>query len=201
MTSEEKVKVFVNELLYIQDENLRNDAKYLVGNLPDYFFQVDASSTGKYHPKYAQGDGGLTRHVKSACKFANELLLNPIVGKPYSPRDKDLIIISLLVHDGLKYGKGKKEKYTRFDHPLLASNYVKDSAQSLSMNSEDIEKVASAVASHMGPWNTNSYSDVILPIPKAPMEKFVHMCDYLASRRFINLDFDKDSNVIDESKN
>ncbi len=201
MTSEEKIKVFVNEFLYIKDDDLRSDAKYLVGNLPDYFFVVDASSTGKYHPKYAQGEQGLTRHVKSACKFAYEMLSNPIIGKPYTDRDKDLIIIALLIHDGLKYGKGEKEKYTRFDHPLLASNYVKENKDNLKMNEEDIEKVASAVASHMGPWNTNPYSDVVLPIPRLPMEKFVHMCDYLASRRFINLDFDENSNVIDESKN
>lgn len=181
MTSEEKIKVFVNEFLYIKDDDLRSDAKYLVGNLPDYFFIVDASSTGKYHPKYAQGEQGLTRHVKSACKFAYEMLSNPIIGKPYTDRDKDLIIIALLIHDGLKYGKGEKEKYTRFDHPLLASNYVKENKDNLKMNDEDIEKVASAVASHMGPWNTNSYSDVVLPIPRLPMEKFVHMCDYLAN--------------------
>lgn len=200
MSEKDKVKVFTNEYLYIEDDDLRSDAKYLVGHLPDYFFQVDASSTGKYHPKYAAGDGGLSRHVKSACKFANELLSNPIIGKPYTSRDKDLIIIALLIHDGLKYGKKEKEKYTRFDHPILASEYVKENKSKLKMTDEDIEKVSSAIASHMGPWNTNSYSEIELPIPKAPMEKFVHMCDYLASRRFINLDFDNDSNVIDESK-
>ena len=200
MSEEEKTKIFVNEYLYIVDDNLRSDAKYLVSHLPDYFFEVDASSTGKYHPKYAAGEGGLTRHVKSACKFAYELLSNPIIGKPYSSRDKDLIIISLLIHDGLKYGKDKKEKYTRFDHPILASEYVIENKDNLKMNEEDIEKVSKSIASHMGPWNTNSYSEVILPIPRAPMEKFVHMCDYLASRRFINIDFDENSNVIDESK-
>ncbi len=200
MSEKDKIKIFDNEYLYINDDNLRKDAKYLIGHLPDYFFKVDASSTGKYHPKYAAGDGGLSRHVKSACKFAYELLSNPIIGKPYSERDKDLIIISLLIHDGLKYGKGEKEKYTRFDHPILASEYVKENRKELKMSDEDIEKISSAVASHMGPWNTNSYSEVVLPIPRAPMEKFVHMCDYLASRRFINLDFDENSNVIDESK-
>ena len=190
MSEKDKIKVFEKELLYINDDELREDAKYLVGHLPDYFFKVDASSTGKYHPKYAAGDGGLSRHVKSAC----------IIGKPYTSRDKDLIIIALLLHDGLKYGEVKKDNYTKFDHPILASTYVKDNKKNLKMTDEDVEKVSSAIASHMGPWNTSSYSEVVLPVPKAPMEKFVHMCDYLASRRFINLDFDKDDNVIDESK-
>ena len=200
MTIKDKEKVFEKEYLYINDDDLKSDAKYLVSHLPDYFFSVDASSTGKYHPKYAAGEGGLTRHVKSACKFAYELLSNPIIGKPYTSRDKDLIIIALLIHDGLKYGKSEKEKYTRFDHPILASEYAKENKDKLKMTDEELEKMAAAVASHMGPWNTNQYSDVVVPIPKAPMEKFVHMCDYLASRRFINLDFDENSNVIDESK-
>jgi 23S rRNA maturation-related 3'-5' exoribonuclease YhaM len=199
MTETDKINVFKNEYLYIKDDRLREDAKYLIGHLPDYFFKVDASSTGKYHPKYAAGEGGLTRHVKSACKFAYELLANPSIGKIYSDRDKDLIIIALLIHDGLKYGS-VKEEYTRFDHPLLASKYLIDNENNLSMNDEDITKTSSAIASHMGPWNTSSYSDIELPVPKTAMEKFVHMCDYLASRRFINLDFDNESNVIDESK-
>lgn len=200
MNEEEKIKVFEKEYLYIKNSDLVSDAKYLVGHLPDYFFEVDASSTGKYHPKYAAGVGGLTRHVKSACKFAYELLSNPSIGKTYSEREKDLIIIALLIHDGLKYGKGEKETYTRFDHPILASSYAKENKDNLKMTDEELEKMANSVASHMGPWNTNNYSNVVLPLPKKPMEKFVHMCDYLASRRFINLDFDDNSNVIDESK-
>lgn len=200
MESSEKIKKFEKEFEYIKDTDLREDAKYLIGILPDYFFEVDASSTGKYHPKYAAGEMGLARHVKAAVKFANELLINPSIGKPYSDRDKDLIIIALLIHDGLKYGKVKTDKYTKFDHPVLISDYVKENRASLKMSDEDVEKVCSMVASHMGPWNTSNYSEVVLPIPRLPMEKFVHMCDYLASRRFINLDFDDDNNVIDESK-
>lgn len=192
MTEKEKIKIFENEFLYIKNDDLVNDAKYLVSQLPDYFFKVDASSTGKYHPKYAAGDGGLSRHVKSACKFAYELLSNPIIGKPYTERDKDLIIIALLIHDGLKYGDSyKKGDYTKFEHPILASEYAKKNKNKLKMSAEELEKMASAVASHMGPWNTNPYSEIELPIPKAPMEKFVHMCDYLASRSYLNVKFDK----------
>lgn len=200
MEVKDKQKAFEQELSYIKDNILREDAKYLVGTLPDYFFEVDASSTGKYHPKYASGPMGLARHVKAAVKMAVELLANPVIGKPYSDRDKDLIVIALMIHDGLKYGKVKTDKYTKFDHPILISNYVKEERANLKMQDEDVEKICAMVASHMGPWNVSNYSDVVLPIPRAPMEKFVHMCDYLASRRFINLEFDDDNNVIDESK-
>ncbi len=195
----DRIKLFQMELNYIRDNNLRNDAKILIDLLPEYFFEEGASSTGKYHPSFTVGRLGLVKHVKVACKFAYELLENPIIGKNYSDREKDLIMISLLFHDSIKYGF-KKEQYTRFDHPLLAVEFIKNNLDKLSMNEEDFEVLSSAISPHMGPWNTNSYSDVILPIPEAPIEKFVHMCDYLASRKFIDVAFDKNNNIIDESR-
>ena len=52
------------------------------------------------------------------------------------------------------------------------------------------------IESHMGEWNTNSYSNVVLPLPITKHQKFVHMCDYLASRKFINVKFEN-NNIID----
>jgi hypothetical protein len=68
----------------------------------------------------------------------------------------------------------------------------------LKLTKEDIDFICSAIASHMGRFNTSEYSDVILPLPKTPEEKFVHMCDFLASRKVININFDKDNNIVDE---
>ena len=50
----------------------------------------------------------------------------------------------------------------------------------------------------MGRFNTSEYSDVILPIPKTPEQKFVHMCDFLASRKVINIEFDQNNNIVVE---
>jgi hypothetical protein len=41
----------------------------------------------------------------------------------------------------------------------------------------------------MGYYNTSTYSDVVLPRPKTALQKFVHMCDDLASKKFINVEF------------
>lgn len=46
---------FIHELNSITDENLREFASWCLDRLPKYFFEVGASSTGKYHPKFAQG--------------------------------------------------------------------------------------------------------------------------------------------------
>ena len=50
--------------------------------------------------------------------------------------------------------------------------------------------IARAVASHMGKWTTSKYSDVVLPRPKTDIQKCVHLCDYLASRKHLIFDFD-----------
>ena len=120
MKKTEKVDVFKEEINYIKDSSLRGDLKILIGLLPDYFFEVPASSTGKYHPAFSLGDGGLVRHTKAAVRIAYELLNNNTVGAKFSLHDKDLILIALTLHDGVKSGI-EHSKYTRFDHPLLAS--------------------------------------------------------------------------------
>ena len=115
----------------------------------------------------------------------------------FHERTKDLIIFSLLLHDSVKKGE-EESKYTLFDHPLVAGEFIKKYKDELKLTKEDLEFVCSAIASHMGRFNTSEYSDVILPLPKTPEEKFVHMCDYLASRKVININFDKDNNIVDE---
>ena len=91
-----KVAIFEQELKYIKNESYKNDAMYLIDGLPDYFFEVEAASTGKYHPRYAQGNGGLVRHTKVAVKIAYELL-NSIIGDPFKEEEKDLMILALIL--------------------------------------------------------------------------------------------------------
>lgn len=188
-----KQEVFKKELSYIVDEEIRESLSIMIDKIPDYFFTIPAASTGKYHPLYAQGDGGLVRHTKAAIRMAYELYG---IYK-FSPRVKDLIIVSLLLHDSVKKGE-VESKYTLFDHPLVAAEFLRKYAGELKMTKEDIDFVCDCISSHMGKFNTSDYSDVILPLPKTPEQKFVHMCDYLASRKVININFDNTNNIVDE---
>jgi len=188
----DKVKVFEKELSYIKNVDIRDSLEIMIEKIPDYFFTIPASSTGKYHPQYATGEGGLVRHTKAAVRMAYELF--GIYRFP--ERTKDLIIMSLVLHDSLKKGL-KEETYTRFDHPLLAAQFVKDNEKELKISKEDVNFIYECISSHMGRFNTSDYSDVILPLPKTPEQKFVHMCDYLASRKVIPILFDKDNNIIE----
>lgn len=193
MDTKTKSDCFAVEIGYIKDEKIRESAKKMVEFLPDYFFHEEASSTGKYHPKFASGDGGLVRHVKVAVKFAVELFN---IYK-FDDETKDLIIFALIIHDGLKRGINE-ERYSRFDHPLIIGNYLKEKRDELALTDEQVERIVKMDASHMGKWNTNSYNPgVILPIPKTVEEKFVHMCDYLSCKKFISVSFDDENNILE----
>ena len=183
-----KSENFKEELNYIKKDKYKDNAKILINLLPDYFFEVAASSTGKYHPSFALGEGGLLRHTKVAVKIANELLNDEVIGYTFTDDEKDLMIISLIMHDGLKHGISK-EKYTRFDHPIIVAEFIENNKDKLSLTEGELKFIKEAISSHMGNWNTNPYSDVVLPKPKNKYQRFVHMCDYLASRKFLDVKF------------
>ena len=43
----------------------------------------------------------------------------------------------------------------------------------------------------MGQWTESNYMpDVVLPKPKTTLQQFVHLMDYLGSRKFLIFDFD-----------
>ena len=189
-----KDEKFKAEISYIKNEKYKENAKILINMLPDYFFEVAASSTGKYHPSFALGEGGLLRHTKVAVKIAKELLDDESIGYMYSEKEKDLIIISIIMHDGLKHGL-TKEKYTRFDHPIIMANFIKDNKDKLTLTDEEVDFISTLISSHMGPWTTNPYSEVVLPKPNNKYQRFVHMCDFLASRKFLDIKF-KDNEII-----
>lgn len=183
-----KKEYFLKEIPLIQTDNIRQFLEYCIANLPDYFFHVAASSSGKYHPEYALEDGGLLRHTKAAVWIANELF-NLDMFK-FTQEEKDLILVALFLHDGQK--QGKREGNTVFDHPIHAANFVKQChIETDLLNDDQMQLIYDCIATHMGQWNTAKYSKVVLPMPKTKYQKFVHLCDYLASRKFLEMNFEK----------
>ncbi len=193
MITETKCNIFAVELSYIQDAKIRSSAQKIISLLPDYYFHEPASSTGKYHPKFSLGERGLVRHVKVAVRYAQELFN---IYK-FDQETKDLIIFALIIHDGIKKGRDGS-KMMAFDHPLLIGDFLREHESELELSSEQLERIIKMDASHMGRWNTNKFEpDVVLPIPKTVEEKFVHMCDYLSSRKWNNVSFDADDNILE----
>ena len=112
------------EIDMIQNEKYKNNLKVLIDNIPDYFFEIPASSTGKYHPKFSLGDGGLVRHTKAAVRIAYELLQLEQYNK-FESWQRDIIYGALIVHDGLKHGYTMPQ-YTQAEHPMYMHNFIED---------------------------------------------------------------------------
>lgn len=198
---------FENELAYIKNDTLRSIVIDTLNASPECIVHIPASSSGRYHPEYSLGDGGLMRHVKAAvgiahCMIETDIFKNMIFGvgadmpealEPY----KDAAYAALILHDCCKPDDTEKHG-TRFDHPLLAAKLFKEKAvkyinnENMEYMKEVVPMVHGAIASHMGEWNVAPYArGIVLPKPRTGIDQFVHLCDYLASRKFLIFDFDK----------
>ena len=189
MTNEEKVKVFEKELVFIKNPNIRLFAETAIGVLPDYFFEVGASSTSKYHPAYALGLGGLVKHTRSAIRIAMELFR--LEWWQFTDDERDLIIASLILHDGWKHGINFA-KFTVDTHPIIAANQINENENLKTLLSkEQFAFVIDCIEHHMGAF-VYSYKtkEQILEKPKTKYAKFVHLADYLASRKCLEMNFD-----------
>ena len=82
---------------WMHDEKIKKFLRHVINNLPDYFFTVPASSSGKYHPSYALGDGGLVRHTEAAAIIAHELFNLEMFD--FTPEEQDLILCAIVPHD------------------------------------------------------------------------------------------------------
>lgn len=174
--------MFANELADIKDKDLKTLAEELIVNADDYFFTVAASTSGKYHPQFDLGNGGLARHTRCVVFFAECLATSNM----YSDHDKDLLIVSALAHDIKKLGNDGSA-HTVGNHPELAAKYVKEIAEKIGSKvpAVDLETITGMVNSHMGQWGQRDG----MPLPKTPLEFTLQNADYIASRKEI-LDFD-----------
>jgi ribosomal protein S15P/S13E len=185
----DKLKEFSMELGYIQHEGIREFAKLAIQAMPDYFFLIPASSSGKYHPKYTLGEGGLLRHTRAACKIAVELFR--MEEYTFTNDEMDIIITSLILHDGWKQGLEPEGK-TQAKHPEIAGYavYENDDLRN-AIDYAYLVLIINNIVTHMGQWNTDRTGEIILQKPETKMEKFVHLCDYLASRKSITVDLEQ----------
>ena len=105
------------------------------------------------------------------------------------------MICALILHDGLKHGLEKSE-YTVFNHPLVVCEYIREHKDELTFTDTEIDFITNVISSHMGPWTSDYKGNEVLPAPVNKYQKFVHMCDFLASRKFLDIKFEN-NNIVD----
>lgn len=179
-------------LATIVNEDIREFAEVLVEGLPSYIWEVGASSTGKYHPAYSLGVGGLIRHQIAVVKFLNYFFELEQYNTKFTGREMDLMRVAGLVHDGRKSGEQTdymRSKFTKFDHPIQMANVIR-SYDGQRLSHDELEFIARCVESHMGQWNIDRKTGEVLEKPADEYQHFVHLADYLASRKDLTMAFD-----------
>lgn len=164
----------------------RNLTEFLIDQLDDYWFIKPASSTGKYHPKFNNGEGGLVRHSLNVCmwwqqmyrSFEQELI-------SFSGRDDiyDLGLIACLFHDAKKYGDAeessrwvKKDRDVRSMEWFLHNVEIYEHMNDMNFDNKAINYIANAIDHHNGPWSTHG-------APRTIFERLVFICDYASSQK------------------
>lgn len=185
--------VFDLVLAKIKSPTVLAFTKAMINELPDYFFHVAASSSGKYHPALSAGEGGLVRHTLCAERIADDMLENLAFLVDLPQGGADMVRSGIVFHDGWKHGRGATEvNYTTHTHPLIPRQVYNEKIRgTLGFNADQeavVDMILDAVESHMGPWTTNRTDPTVLPKPETPLQKMIHLCDYISSRKYISMD-------------
>ena len=172
--------IFDSELEQVINLDLRQKVRDVLETVDSRHETEPASSTGKYHPDFAHGQGGLVRHTKAVVHIAYELCnTRPDI-------NRDFVIAAAILHDMHKYKDGSA--YTCHEHPYLMACDA--------LNGGLPAEVVIAIESHMGQWNTSKRSSIVLPVPESDLQWLLHYADYLASRTWLNLTFDENNNLV-----
>lgn len=160
---------------------------FLDTEVPDYFAEVPASSSGKYHPAESLGYGGLCRHTIAVAKVVMEL--GRVSFFKFTAFDKELLIAAALLHDSFKQGS-PCEGHTIKQHPRVAVDHLLAYGKKISDEQTDPHKkesairisrqIASLVLTHMGEWGNNGINN--------NAQLVLHLADLVASRKNIKVE-------------
>lgn len=180
--------IFDKELNLITNEEYRNFISKCLDNVPEYFWIIPASSSGEHHPSADLGEGGLLRHTKACVQVGLDLLRCEQFVEDNND-NRDIVIGALLLHDCIKNGF-EDSGHTDFFHPVNASTFIGQNHESLLDYNwyNYILTIRRCIESHMGKWNTNKECEYNLNTPSSPIEKLVHLADYIASRKYTVMD-------------
>lgn len=113
------VPYFEDQLKLIKDEDLRDFVKSYIEHQPKFKIEYPTSSTGKYHPKWQNGEGGNGRHTKNVVKILQ------VFERAYPNLKWDEVYTAAILHDMSKYSDSSDE-YTNPKHPIIEADKFKD---------------------------------------------------------------------------
>lgn len=182
-----KVDVFKELLDAFETDDMRAYCSDMIETIPDYIFTMPSSTSYKYHNKTQCQVYGQIYHI---IMFGT--VMNYILGLKYirenkfkEPKRRDCMRCTAIFHDAIKCGYDGS-KYTAHEHPMLASEWIKNTRVEHDIDERLKKYIAGLCESHSGEWTSSKKSKLVLPEPQSDDAFFVHLADYLNSRS--NLD-------------
>jgi len=193
------LKVFEPELAKIKSEEMRAlTKKILVDDCTDYILKCSTASSGKYHPDWSNGEGGLIRHTKAVCK-ATETILKQM--PKYDGEDWDVPYIAAILHDMAKYTENNQQ-WSHQDHPIRMADKVRQHIvyynTPLALTEVDKRwcRVVDCIECHMSRWFKDNKGQRLGTLPSSHESWIVAHADMIMAQKFITVQFDENNNVI-----
>lgn len=175
---------------------MRLFAETLLSKVDAKFWYRPASTTLKYHPAVCNKSGGLIVHIKRVFYFAK--LLCPLA--ELSQGETDEVLVSALLHDATKTGKGEGSYKSYQEHPFRVRTLIPeewDEVLEIFKESSYLDicgklfRIFECVELHSGQWTPGARKKPMLEYSRAEM--IVHFADCLAADKKIVLpDIDKE---------
>lgn len=172
---DEEVERRLPEVGLIEDEEIREQTISAIGRgVPDYFWDVPATSSGRYHNPFSRRKHGLWIHTKMVFTVYERQVRSFVEMGLITETEEDLGRAAVLLHDALKYGHSYEDgDSTVTNHDNLMGHWVRH-------NTELPNEVARCIECHNGSWYDG-------PTPETDLEQLVHECDMAASTKNITV--------------
>ena len=172
----------INELL---EKNLTKRAYALWKQLNAMFpniWDLPTSSTGKYHQKKGGRVPSCAEHVYEMLYAANKVLR--MFGANKKTADCDVILLGVVWHDAIKYGKHGTEKHTNKKHDKLMGDVISENESTLKeiLTDEQVKVLELMIRFHSGMWSTDNPVKSHIDFSKFPPHVlFIHSLDMLST--------------------
>lgn len=187
--TEKQFKLIEPILDTIENEDLKELCIVILNDFPEYIWEVPGSSSGLYHPVQDLGEGGLMRHQICVARICNYILQLDQYRNRINSRQRDCMRIAALCHDGRKSGLDNSG-HTVHEHPVLMGDEVWKFVTDYPEFKDELDIISACIYTHSGQWTTSKRSELVLPEPITEAQELVHLSDYIASRKDIEMLFD-----------
>lgn len=162
------------EVELIDDADIREQTiDAIARGVPEYFWHVPATGSGRYHNPFARRKHGLWIHVKMVFAAYERFVRSFIEMGLLAEEEADMGRAAVLLHDMLKYGQDYE------DGSSSISNHDKLAGHWLEHNTDLPSEIVRAVKCHNGPW----YDGPMPDYERDPVSTLVHIADMAASTK------------------